>query len=192
VNTKILGLPDIHEVKRTETASNKKGFCSFVVRNGSCIQRNNMFNLLSKYKQIDSGGPLFNNIGHVLMRDNLNGFHLSKYEFLKERKFNLCYENSSYPGYVTEKLFHALTYNTVPIYWGSPTVEMDFNTKSFISRHDFESDEDMINKIIELDRDDDKYNEMLSQSILNPKNTVFDLDRFNRWFYNTVYHGVLN
>jgi len=190
VNTKILGLPDIHDVSRTETAKDKKGFCSFVVKNGGCAERNNMFNMLSQYKKVDSGGPLFNNIGQILSREGLNGFHMAKYDFLKERKFNLCYENSSHPGYVTEKLFHALTYNTIPIYWGSPTVEMDFNTKAFISRHDFDSDEDMIRKIIELDQDDDKYNEMLSQPILNPRNKVFDLDRFNNWFYNIVYREV--
>ncbi len=187
VNTKILGLPGAHTIQRTEKASDKKGFCSFVVKNPGCQERNNMFALLSKYKKIDSGGPLFNNIGHTLTGDGLKGFHTTKYEFLRERKFNLCYENSSHPGYVTEKLFHALVYNTVPIYWGSPTVEMDFNPKAFISRHDFETDEDMIQKIVEIDQNDDMYNEILSQPILSPRNTVFDLDKFNRWFYNTVY-----
>jgi hypothetical protein len=191
VNTKILGLPDIHHVSRTAKASDKKGFCSFVVKNGGCEERNRIFHLLSQYKKVDSGGPLFNNIGHTLSREGLNGFHMAKYDFLKERKFNICYENGSHPGYVTEKIFHALTYNTIPIYWGSPTVEMDFNTNAFISRHDFNSDEEMIEKIIELDQNDDLYNEMLSQPIMNPRNKVFDLDRFNKWFYNNVYSEVM-
>ena len=162
------------------------------MRNGGCQERNNMFHMLSQYKKVDSGGPLFNNIGHVLSREGINGYHLAKRDFLKSRKFNLCYENISHPGYVTEKIFHALTYNTVPIYWGSPTVEIDFNPKAYISRHDFDSDEEMIQKIIELDRDDDKYDEMLRQPIMKPRNKVFDLNRFNKWFHDVVYKGVMS
>ena len=104
----------------------------------------------------------------------------------------MCYENSSYPGYVTEKLFHALTYNTIPIYWGSPTVEMDFNKKAFISRHEFQSDEEMLDFIVYLDNNEDAYNEMLRQPILNSGSRFFDLDKFNSWFMNSVYRGVIN
>jgi hypothetical protein len=192
VNTTKLGLPDIRDVKRDAKASDKTGFCSFVVKNGGCEERNNMFHQLSKYKQIDSGGPLFNNIGHILGRDGLSDFHISKKEFLESRKFNLCYENSSYPGYVTEKLFHGLTYNTVPIYWGSPTVELDFNPKAFISRHDFVNDAEMIKYIEHLDQNDDEYNKILQEPILNLRNRVFNMQLFTYWFAANVYHGVLN
>jgi hypothetical protein len=187
VYTKKLGLPDIREVKRTATASDKTGFCSFVVRNGGCAERNNIFHTISKYKIVDSAGPLFNNMGDILSKGH---WHTAKLNFIGSRKFNICYENSSYPGYVTEKLFQALYTNTIPIYWGSPTVELDFNPKAYISRHDFSSDEDMLEKIIELDTDDTKYNEMVQQPILNPRNTRFDMDHFNKWFINNVYKGI--
>ena len=97
VNSKKLGMLDITKIPRNAVASEKTGFCSFVVRNGGCNERNNMFFLLSKYKQVDSGGPLFNNTGEILNREGLEGFHVSKKNFLQKRKFNLCYENSSYP-----------------------------------------------------------------------------------------------
>lgn len=192
VNTTKLGLSDIRDVRRTSSAKDKSDFCSFVVKNGSCDQRNKMFSSLSEYKKVNSGGPWLNNIGHILGRDGLEDFHNSKRNFLMKHKFNLCYENSSYPGYVTEKLFHALTYNTIPIYWGSPTVSLDFNPNAYISRHDFMTDEEMISKIIELDQNDDKYNEMLQQPIMNDNSKVFDMTRFNTWFKNTVYRGQLN
>ena len=185
-----IGLPDIRDIKRDATVADKSGFCSFVVANGGCPDRNRAFELLSCYKRVDSAGPLFNNTGFTLPRDGINA-QKSKYDFLKSRKFNLCYENGSYPGYVTEKIFHSLYCNTVPIYWGSATVEMDFNSKAMISRHDFDTDEDMIRYIIEVDNNDDLYNEILQQPIMNPRNKVLDLDRFVIWFHRNVYQGVL-
>lgn len=167
----------------------EKEFCSFVVANPSCYERNNMFHRLSEYKKVNSGGPLFNNIGHVLPRDGINA-QKTKYEFLRKHKFNLCYENSSWPGYVTEKIFHALCCRTVPIYWGSPTVALDFNENAIISRHTFDSDEDMIRAIIDLDHNDDKYNWMLEQYPTARNNTRFNIEKFNLWFLNNVYKGV--
>jgi hypothetical protein len=32
--------------------------------------------------------------------------------------FTLTFENTDYPGYVTEKLFHALSAGSIPLYWG--------------------------------------------------------------------------
>lgn len=188
----LLNLPKISDIKRNATVNEKKGFCSFVVKNGVCEERNMFFHKLCNYKKVDSGGPLFNNMGYVLKRDNLENSHFTKKTFLNERKFNICFENSSYPGYVTEKLFHALSYNTIPLYWGSPTVGLDFNPKAFISRHDFVSDEEMIQEVIRLDQDDDAYNEMLRQPIVSPVNNFFDLDRLNNWFLKVVYQGVIN
>ena len=42
-----------------------------------------------------------------------------------------------------------------------PTVHLDFNKNSFLSLHDFESHEELIEKIKEIDQDDQKYQEML-------------------------------
>lgn len=192
VNVHKIGVSDIRNVVRDGHVSQKtEGFCSFVVANGGCKERNDAFHLLSTYKKVDSGGPLFNNVGFVLPRDGINA-QLTKYEFIRNRKFNLCYENGSHPGYVTEKLFHALFCNTIPIYWGSSVVEVDFNPKAFISRHDFESDEDMMKRIIEIDSNDDLYNQMLSEPILNPRNKFLNLSRFLDWFSTHIYKGQLN
>ena len=182
VHVNKIGLPDIRQGR---LYADKLDFCSFVVANGGCSERNSIFHKLSQYKRVNSAGPLFNNMGFVLPRDGINA-QKSKFHFLAQHKFNLCYENSSYPGYVTEKLFHAFYCSTIPIYWGSPTVELDFNPRAFINRNDYESDEEMIQKIIELDTDDEKYNEMQSQTIFPERNTRFDLYQFNRWFLKNV------
>lgn len=190
VNVKKMNLPSIQEIPQIKDSSlANRDFCSFVVANAGCKQRNDIFYELTSYVKVNSGGPLFNNIGHVLPRDGTNA-QKTKYDFLRKHKFNICYENSSWPGYVTEKLFHALYCQTIPIYWGSPTVALDFNENAFISRHNFDSDDDMIDFIFDLHQNDDKYMRMLEQPPVAKSNTRFDLNKFTHWFLNNVYKGV--
>lgn len=132
-----------------------RGFCSFVVSNAKAADpiRDYFFNELSKYKHVDSGGRHLNNIGTPVK---------DKYEFIRAYKFNLAFENSVAPGYTTEKLVEPLSENTVPVYWGNPEVEKDFNKDAFIHVNDFESADAAIKEIIRLDNDDEAYLQMLS------------------------------
>ena len=186
VNQKLLGWGDIWNFQRTMRAKDKEGFCSFVVRNGGCAERNELFHELSKYKQVDSGGPLFNNVGGPIDQDGFNS-HVTKTNFIKKRKFHIAYENSMYPGYVTEKILHGFLGESIPIYWGSPCVEMDFNQDAFISRHRFRSREEMINFVKVVDQNDDVYDAIMSQPILNRYNRFLDLSNFRAWFRESVY-----
>jgi len=122
-------------------------FCSFVVSNPNQQMRNMMFGLMNTYKGVDSAGPHLNNMGKVLPRDKLK----YKLDFLNNYRFNICFENGSYPGYVTEKLFNALQVKTMPVYWGSPTVDRDFNTNAFINCHNFKTLNDVVNYVEHLD-----------------------------------------
>lgn len=171
----------------------KKKFCSFVVKNGACEMRNKWFHKLNEYKGVDSAGPLFNNVGYILPRGEDSV--AAKLKFINSYKFNLCFENSSYPGYATEKLYEALCAKTVPIYWGSPTIEVDFNTKAFLNWHDYGNDDDFFEAIKEIDENPDLYEEMYLQPMFadyQRVNKFFDKDRFLNWFEKTVYQGVLN
>lgn len=151
------GYYDLVNKKVDESLLNRK-FCSFIVTNGGCDIRNNFMNKLSKYKKVDSGGRFMNNIGHGV--DN-------KVQWIKEYKFNIAFENNAYRpqhiGYTTEKVMEPMTVNTLPIYWGNPRIDLEFNTKSIINYSDFKSEEDMIEYIIDLDKNDDKYMEVLKQ-----------------------------
>ncbi len=137
-----------------EEIAKKTGFCNFVYSNRGCVVRNQLFKKLSRYKRVDAGGRCMNNIGHRVD---------SKLDFQSQFKFSIAYENSSYPGYLTEKLADAFRANTVPIYWGDPHVQRDFNAAAFINYSDYGSNDAVIERIIELDQDDDAYREMLSQ-----------------------------
>lgn len=181
------GLDHADSENRDVPDSYKEGFCSFVVKNPGCEKRNEFFHKLSQYKKVDAAGPLFNNVGYVL--EGGEKAVQAKAEFLPKYKFNLCFENSSHPGYATEKLYEALVFKTIPIYWGSPTIECDFNTNAFLNWHDYQSDEKLIEKIIELDNDEHSYSMKYFEPMFPyfKKNKYFDLDRLLYWFNKNVY-----
>lgn len=172
----------------------KNKFCSFVVKNGACEKRNYFFQRLSEYKRVDSAGPLFNNVGYILQRGD--GAVQAKMAFLNDYKFNLCFENSSYAGYTTEKLYEAYMFGTVPIYWGSPTIECDFNPKAFLNWHDYQDDDAFMEAIIEVDTKPELYEQMYMEPLFNswkePYNKYLDMNRFRSWFKKNVYKGVIN
>lgn len=167
-------------------------FCSFVVKNPGCEKRNQFFHRLNAYKPVASAGPLFNNMGEVLERGEKSV--QSKLAFLPKYKFNLCFENSSYPGYATEKLYEALIAKTVPIYWGSPTIECDFNPRAFLNWHHYQDDDMFFDAIVALDNDWEAYNEMYFEPMHweFSKNKYYNLHRFVHWFKKNVYKGVIN
>ena len=140
----------------TEDLANRK-FCNFVASNGNCKERNDFVNKLSKYKKVDCGGKWMNNIGYTVG---------DKRKFQSEYKFSIAFENNAYrpqhPGYTTEKIMEPMTVNSIPIYWGNPEIQKEFNTQSFVSYYDFKTDDDMIEYIIELDKNDKKYIEVLN------------------------------
>lgn len=138
----------------------KRGFCSFIVSNGNCVDRNNFFTQLSKYKKVDSGGRWLNNIGYLVD---------DKIDFMAKYKFNICFENDAHRGYnqhyTTEKLVQTFVAKTVGIYLGNTNIEKEFNKSCFINIRDFAKTEDVIDFIIHLDNNDDKYLEFLKQPV---------------------------
>lgn len=165
----------------------KEGFCSFVVGNPNCKERNVFFEMLHSEKHVDSPGKV-----HKNMDVNLEG-EAAKIEFLSTRKFNICFEPYSHPGYVTEKILHAFYAGTVPIYWGSETISSDFNPDSFVNVHDFSSFAEVIEYVKFLDNDADAYNAMLNAPKFKngiPPSYIM-LDNFLNWFDAVVYNKIL-
>jgi hypothetical protein len=148
--------------KDLEDFKSKKKFCCMVVSNPNARERIDFFYKLSEYKNVDSGGRYLNNIDYAVP---------NKPEFIKDYKFVISFENSSYPGYATEKIVQPMLVNSIPIYWGDPAVQRDFNAKSFINVNDFKSHEEAIEHIIELDNNEDKYLQMAAEPWL-PNNQV--------------------
>lgn len=147
-----------------------RDFCSFVVSNHMAVSgRDVFFNKLSEYKQVASGGRYLNNVG---------GPVADKIAFLRQYKFNIAFENSSVDGYITEKIVDAFTAGAVPIYYGDPRVAEDFNPKAFINVNDYPSFDAVIERIKEIDANDELYLEMLNQPCVQPGADITELEDF--------------
>lgn len=148
----------------------KKKFCNFVVSNGAGANqiRNQYFDKLNEYKQVDSGGGYRNNLlSGQPIKDKLN--------FQRDYRFSFAFENSAMSGYTTEKIIDAWAAETVPIYWGDPSIESEFNPKAFINCSHFEKMEELIETIKEMEQDEEKYLEMMRQPILLENSPVQEM-----------------
>lgn len=90
--------------------------------------RASLVHALSSRIQVDGFGPHFNK---QIKDHNKSG--LEKLEILKDFRFNLCPENSLYPGYYTEKIPEAFYADTLPITWVDCNATVDFNPNAFIN-----------------------------------------------------------
>lgn len=145
------------EMKQSDL-DQKEFFCNFIYSNSFADpSRDRFFNLLSQYKKIDSPGRHLNNISYPIGDRFSTSWMFSKIEFQSQCKFSIAFENSLSPGYTTEKILHSFISRTIPIYWGNPEVIKDFNPRSFINCHDWKSFEDVVKKVIEIDRDNELY-----------------------------------
>lgn len=160
-------------ITRAEIASKKK-FCNFVYLHSSEV-RDNVFRLLSTYKKVDSAGRYMNNMDGFTPGDRTKVTGISntpKIQFQSQYKFSIACENYQYEDYVTEKLIHAYMARTVPIYWGDPNVCNIFNPKSFINVSDFSSDEELLDKIKEIDNDENLFLSILNEPVFKDSNYV--------------------
>jgi len=148
-------------IKKGPTTKSKE--FSFVVTNPNSHKRIEFASKVMRHYHIDCPGLVFNNMPKLTGR----GDQREKVEFLKDYKFNICFENSSYNGYCTEKIIHSMFMNTIPIYWGDPLVSKDFNPNSFLNWHDYNDDEKLINKIIEVNNNKDIYKSMINEPWFN-------------------------
>jgi hypothetical protein len=157
-------------------------FCSFVVSNGAGGDpiRTEFFHRLSKYKPVASGGRYLNSVGGPVP---------DKLEFCRKYKFNIAFENSSSPGYTTEKLMEPLSIQTCPIYWGNPKVFEDFRPDCMVHVKDAKSIDQAIEEVVYLDTHDDEYLKKLAAPCLvkSPEKTEQELVDFFKHIFSQEY-----
>jgi hypothetical protein len=156
----LLKIKDPESIARAKTK-----FCEFTYSNPFAQERIRFFKALSKYKKIDSFGKVLNNTAGVEGAADRTNINWKKYRrgFLAPYKFSIAFENASYPGYVTEKILYAMLTNAIPIYWGNPEIGKDFNTKSFINCHEYKNFDEVIERVIEIDNDQNLYRQYLAE-----------------------------
>ena len=167
-----------HHFVKEELMAQKTQFCSITVSNSKRhLIFSDLFDLLSQYKQVDSGGRWKNNIGGPVQ---------DKFAFDSKHKFSIVCENCSYPGYTTEKIVQAFAAKCIPIYWGDPLVGNMFDKRAFINVADYDSVEDVVRLVRKIDENDELYLEMMSQPALVDDQYKTDAQTEN--LYNFLSH----
>lgn len=142
-----------HLKSLAEVKAMKTDFCSMTVTNDHRHPIfKTIFEQLSHYKRVDSGGMWQNNVG---------GRVPDKLAFDQRHKFSIVCENSSHSGYTTEKIVQALAAHCIPVYWGDPSVTKVFNAKGIINVHDFPTVNEAVEYVKRVDADETLYEQML-------------------------------
>lgn len=183
-----------HLLTEEEIAA-KKGFCAFVCSNGRAAeQRVAFFNALNAVRRVDSGGKLLNNVGAPVA---------DKIAFQASHRFAIAFENTSYPGYTTEKIVEAFASGCIPIYYGDPSVTRDFNPKAFVNCADYASFDEVVKRVIEIDDNPELLRQYLREPALNDPQmrakahaaldafleNIFSQDKEQAKRYNRTYWG---
>jgi hypothetical protein len=134
--------------------SPREKFCCLVARNP---ERHRMLavELLSRFGQVD----VYGNAAKLPLRQ-------SKYTVLPCYTFNLCFENSMFPGYYTEKVLHAWAAGCVPLYFADRFYSEDFNPAAIINRADFATASNFVEKVGRIYNSRDAVQEITRQPLL--------------------------
>ncbi len=150
----------------------KEYFCNYIFGHDTALgKREQILELLQKYKRVECAGKHRNN-----MPNNEIYTIRTKRQLMKKCKFSITAESVCYPGYTSEKIVDAFRVNSIPIYFGDPTISNDFNTNSFIDCLQYDSIEKAVEKVIEIDQNDDLYVDMLCEyryKMLDYENIMF-------------------
>ena len=142
--------------------SSKKRFCNFIYSNSYADSiRKKIFLDLSQYKRVESLGKSFNNVGTVI--SGSGDWQELSIKIKNHYKFSIACENACFDGYTSEKLLTSFQAHTVPIYWGNPYVSEEYNPEAFINVNDYNSIDDVIKRVKEIDENDDLWAYIVSR-----------------------------
>ncbi len=144
-------------ISADELAEQKRDFCTFICRNPVCRKRNQFVKHLNAIRKVNCAGPFMNNVGFLLERQP--GV---KIEYQRHHLFGMAYENEATAGYQTEKILDPLICQSIPIYWGNPLVDTEFNPDAFVHARNFSSERALIRHILELADDPVRMAAMMS------------------------------
>lgn len=160
----------VHKINKT----NRKFCCFLYSANNPWFKggknfykhRQDFFKVLCKYKHVDSGGDVLNNIGYKVPSEDT-------IEWLSNYKFVIAFENCAFDGYVTEKLFNAYYSGAIPIWCGAPSALVGINKKAIIYAGDFQSLQDLAEYVAKVDQDPVLYNEIWNQPLVISKESSY-------------------
>ena len=157
----VIPLVDVENNRFRNKPKNK--FCSTVFNRDALGNRRQALVELSKYKPVECYGEPW---GNWFYGEDV------KLEVISNYKFTLCYENTSYPGYFTEKPIHARSAGCIPIYWSDKRYAEDFNPNGFIHLADFASVGELVEEVKRVDSDESLRLRMVSEPVFIKTPTI--------------------
>jgi len=110
-----------------------------------------------------------------------------KYKTLSKYKFAICYENSAYPGWITEKIFDCFLAGTIPIYLGAPDISEYVPKNCFIDFNDFKDYVTLNNYLRNLSKEDIKvYKEAIRVFLSSDQYAKFQQETFFKNFLSMI------
>lgn len=175
----------------TSDLANRK-FCNFVYHNanrgGGTQLRKEFCEKLMQYKRVDCPGKVLNNMSDESLKIG-DDWRETKTNFVKQYKFTIAFENTLTSGYTTEKLYQPILANSIPIYWGNPDVARDFNPKAFVNCSDYKNFDEVIERVKELDCDDEKYLQMLREKPMQEGYGFDAKEKLENFLVNVIEKG---
>ncbi|MCR4303904.1 MAG: glycosyltransferase family 10 [Gallionella sp.] len=89
-----------------------------------------------------------------VINDQYLGRCSNKLETISGYRFSICFENTAFAGYVTEKIVDCFVAGTVPLYLGAPDIETIVPAESFIDMRKFGSFEQLDAYINSMNEDE--------------------------------------
>ena len=176
--------PDFAE----QVLDERREFCSFVVSNGNprrTFQRIYFFQALHAQRRVSSGGRMFNNCGPL--PPDFNALD----DFIRRHRMHIAIENKAWRGYCTEKIASAMAAGAIPLYWGDPSVEQDFNPASFVHLRHFPDLLAARDHVLRLADDRDAQARLLREPWFhgNRPNAAYDLDTLAEFLRHSISRG---
>jgi len=154
---------DVNEILKT-----KNKFAT-VIQSSTNPYRREIFEKLNSYKKVVSCGGFETNDDECYRVRRVNSEisdYTNKILFQSESKFSLQIQSTCAPYFSQEKLIQGFASNTIPIFWGNPNILEDgYNPKSFINCHDYNTIDEIVEVVKEIENDIDRYKEILNEPI---------------------------
>jgi hypothetical protein len=158
----LVDVESLYRPRPLPSAADKELFCCFVA---SHLESHRM---LAAERLAD--------VGRVDMYGLVAGqpYQASKFELLSRYRFNLCFENSIFPGLYTEKLLQAWVGGCIPLYFSDSWVELDFNPRAMINRIDFGTIDEFVSRVASVNASRAAMTELYDQPLLVGKRPTLD------------------
>lgn len=148
-------------LERAREEYRRRKFCNFMYSNSNAhYRRDELFYVISKYKRVDSLGKHLNNTGGMSTRNRSDWNRIS----IKDKsnyRFSIAAENAVFDGYTSEKILTSFQAHSIPIYFGNPSVEDEFNRHSFINTNRYQSEKELLQVIEEIDNNEELWCKMV-------------------------------